>query len=93
VDHSVSLDDLVDECSDFVLVHGPDLIESVLIALLESLKLVLELLELLRELLVILSQLYVVLLVHLALGFKLLLDCAQDVLVPSVFVLQASNSV
>lgn len=93
MDDSVSLDDLVDQLPHFVLVHRPNLIESVLIRLFETLELVLQLLELLSELLVVLSQLDVLLLIVLALSLKLVLDSSEDVSVPSVLVLQTTDCV
>ncbi len=72
--NSVSFDDLSDQSSDFLLVHGPDLIESVLITLYEPLKLVLKLLELDRKLFIVFSQLHILLLVEKALRIEFLLN-------------------
>lgn len=76
MDHSISLDDLVDQLSNFMLVHGPNLIESVFIRLLKSLELVLELLKLLSDLLILLSKFNILLLEVLGLGIELVLYCS-----------------
>ena len=88
MDNTISLNDLVDESAHFMLVHGPDLVETVLIALLKTLELVLELLELLGELLVVVSELDVLPLEVLGLAVELLLDCAEDVLVATLLGLE-----
>lgn len=93
MDYSISLNDLVNQSSDLMLVHSPNFIEPILIALLESLEFVLQLLELLSKLLVVFSQLNVILLIHLALSIELLLHGSEYVSTPSVFVLKASYCV
>jgi len=93
VDDAVGLDDLVDEGADLVLVHGPDLVEPVLVGLLKALELVLQLLELLRELLVVVRQLDVLTLVVLALTIELLLHCPKNVLVTALLGLEGVDGV
>ena len=70
-----------------MLIHGPDLIESIFIALFESLELILQFFELLGELLIILSELDIRLLILLALSVKLLLHSAEDISRPPVLIL------
>ena len=55
----ICIHDLVDESSNFVLVHFPDVIDSLLVRLLKSSELFLQLLELFSESLVLLGQLHV----------------------------------
>lgn len=76
-----------------MLIHGPDLVKAVFIALLEPLELVLELLELLSELLVVISELDVVSLVLLALPLELLLDSSEYVLISSLLGLETGDRV
>jgi len=57
-----------------MLIHCPNFVKTILIALFKSLKLVLELLELLCELLVIISKFEVFSLILFALSFKLFFD-------------------
>ena len=59
----ISLNNLGNERAHFCFVHGPDLIEPVIVAFLEMSELLLQLLELLSDAFVILSQLDVFLLV------------------------------
>lgn len=88
MNNSVCLDNLVDECTHFMLIHGPNFVEPVLITLLEALKLILKFLELLGELLVIVSKFNVVSLEVLALAIELLFDCTQYILISSLLCLQ-----
>lgn len=76
-----------------MLIHGPDLVKAVFIALLEPLELVLELFELLGELLIIICELDVFSLVLLALSLELLFDSSEDVLISSLLSLETGNCV
>lgn len=76
-----------------MLIHGPDLVKAVFIALLEPLELVLELLELLGEFLIVVSKLDVVSLVLLALPLELLLDSSEYVLISSLLGLETGDRV
>ena len=93
MNNSIRLDDLIDKCTDFVLIHGPDLVEPILVTLLESLELVLEFLKLLGELLVVISQLDVLFLEIFALFVKLLFDSSEYVLIPPLLSLKPINSI
>lgn len=57
MDYSIRLNDLIDECTHLMLIHGPDLIEPVFIRLLKTLEFVLQFLELLGEFFVVVSEL------------------------------------
>lgn len=71
-----------------MLIHGPDLIEAVFVALFKTFEFVLKLLKLLCELFVVLCQLNILLLEVFALSVKLFLDRAKYVLIPSFFRLE-----
>lgn len=93
MDNTISLDDLVDQSTDLIFIHGPDLIEAVLIRLLKTLEFVLELTELLCKLLIVFGKLHVVLLIVLGLGLELVFHSTQDVLVAAILVFQAVDGV
>lgn len=76
-----------------MLIHGPYLVKSVFIALLEPLELVLELLELLSELLIVISELDVISLVLLALPLELLFDSSEYILISSLLGLETGDCV
>jgi hypothetical protein len=93
VNDTISLNNFVNKSADFMLIHGPDLVKAVFIALLEPLELVLELFELLGELLIVVSELDVISLVLLALSLELLFDSSEDVLISSLLGLETGDSV
>lgn len=93
VNDSISLNDLVYKSSHFMLVHGPNFIETVLITLLKTFELILEFLELLCELLVIICKLDILLLEIFALLVKLFFDSSKNVLVPSLLGLESIDSI
>ena len=93
VNHTICLNNLVNQSSDLVFIHGPDLIKAILIRLLKALELVLEFTELLGELLVVFGKLHVVLLVVLGLGFELVFNCTQDVFVAAILVFKTIDSI
>jgi len=93
VNNTIGLNDFIDKSADFMLIHGPDLVKAVFIALLEPLELVLELLELLGEFLIVVSKLDVVSLVLLALPLELLLDSSEYVLISSLLGLETGDRV
>lgn len=76
-----------------MLIHGPDLVKAVFIALFEPLELVLELFELLGKLLIVISELDVISLVLLALPLELLFDSSKDVLISPLLGLETGYSV
>ena len=71
-----------------MLIHGPNLVETVLVTLLKTLEFVLELLELLGKLFVVVSKLNVLSLEVLGLTVELLLYCAENILVASLLSLE-----
>lgn len=76
-----------------MLIHGPDLVKAVFIALFEPLELVLELFELLGELLIVISELDIFSLVLLALPLEFLFYSSQDVLISSLLGLETGDCV
>ena len=74
MNHFIAVLDLFAEGADLILVHGPDLIESVFIALLKSFIFLLEEQELLGELFVIFSHDFITLSKALMLGLKFSFD-------------------
>lgn len=93
MNNAIGLYNLVDESTNFVLIHRPNFIEAILITLFKSLEFVLKLLELLGELLVVISKLDVLSLVLLALSLKLFLDSSEYVLVSSFLGLETSDGI
>jgi len=57
VNDSISLNNFVDESTDFMFIHCPDFVETIFIALFKALKFILKFLKLLCELLIVFSQL------------------------------------
>ena len=85
VNDSVSLNNLVDECADFMLIHGPNFVKTIFIAFFKALEFILKFLELLSELLIVIGQFDVISLEILRLSLKLFFNCSQNVLVASIF--------
>jgi hypothetical protein len=59
VNDSISLNNFVDESTNFMFIHCPDFVETIFIALFKALKFILKFLELFCELLIVFSQLNV----------------------------------
>jgi hypothetical protein len=55
MDNSIGLNDLVNESSNFMLIHCPYFIKSIFITLFKSLELILKLFELFGELFIVIS--------------------------------------
>lgn len=93
VNDSVCLDDFIDQSTHLMLIHSPNLVESVFIALFKPLKLILQFFELLGKLLVVVSQLDVFSVKVFALTVKLFLDGSKDIFVATLFCLERVNGV
>lgn len=83
MDHLIAVLDLLAESTDLILVHRPNLIESVLVTFLESFVFLLKEQEVFGELFVVLGHLLVVVSEGLMLGLELALDSSEHILVLS----------
>ena len=88
MNNSITVLDLLAKCHGFILVHGPDLVEPVFIALFKSLKFLLEKQELFCKLFIIFGCISILLGVPLILSIKSLLDSCEDLLELSLLLLE-----
>ena len=79
MNHFIAVLDLFAEGADFILVHGPDLVESILITLFKSLIFLLEEQELLGELFIVFCHDFVAMSKAFMLGLKFSFDSSQNI--------------
>lgn len=91
MNNTITVFDLITQCTNLILVHGPDLIKSVFITLFESFVFLLEEKEISGKFLVVLGHGLVVFGVSRGLGCESHSDVSEDVLVLSLPLLETLN--